>query len=74
MLELPKAAHGPHLLQVSVEGQPAQAKAVAAIADRLQTLHLLHDWRHRYWRRDGRRRQSAVLLAGGRLAAQGLLV
>lgn len=55
VLELPEAAHRPHLLQVSVERQPAQPKAVAAIANRLETLHLLHDGGHWDWRRDRRR-------------------
>ena len=51
MFELPEAAHRLHLLQVSVEGQSAQTKAVAAVADGLQPLHLLNDGRHGYrWR------------------------
>lgn len=51
MFELPETAHGLHLLQVSVEGQAAQAEAVAAVADGLQSLHLFNNGRHGYrWR------------------------
>lgn len=48
MFELPETAHGLHLLQVSVEGQAAQAEAVAAVADGLQSLHLFNNGRHGY--------------------------
>lgn len=51
MFELPEAAHGLHLLQVPVEGEPAQTEAVAAVADSLQPLHLLDDGGHGYRRR-----------------------
>lgn len=54
MLQLPEAPHGFHLLQVPVEGQPAQTEAVAAVADGLQALHLLNDGGHGYGWWDGR--------------------
>lgn len=54
VFELPEAAHGLHLLQVPVEGQSAQTKAVAAVADGLQPLHLFNDGGHGDRRRYGR--------------------
>lgn len=51
VFELPEGAHGPHLLQVPVEGQAVQAKAVVAVLDDLQPLLLLNEGGHGYWRR-----------------------
>lgn len=72
MFELPEAAHGLHLLQVSVEGQSAQTKAVAAVADRLQSLHLFNNGGHRYWWWDSRR-EFYILLARSGLITHCLL-
>lgn len=72
MFELPEAAHGLHLLQVPVEGQSAQTKAVAAVADGLQPLHLFNDGGHGYRRWYGRGVEFSILLA--RLITQSLLV
>lgn len=46
ILELPEGTHSLHLLQVAVEGQSAQTEAVAAVADLLQSLHLLNNGGH----------------------------
>lgn len=72
MFELPEAAHGLHLLQVSVEGQSAQTKAVAAVADLLQSLHLFNNGGHRYWWWDSRR-EFYILLARSGLITHCLL-
>lgn len=73
MLELPEAAHGLHLLQVAVEGQPTQTEAVATVTDGLQPFHLLHDGGHGYGRWHGRREELSILLRE-RLVTQSLLV
>lgn len=64
MLELPETAHGLHLLQVSVEGQAAQAEAVAAVANSLQSLHLFNNGRHGYGWWYCRWGRFSILLSG----------
>lgn len=74
VFKLPEAAHGLHLLQVTVEGQSAQAKAVAAVAYGLQSLHLFNNGGHgyRWWHR--RRGRFLIVLSSNRLVTWSLFV
>jgi len=73
VFELPEAAHGLHLLQVSVEGQSAQTEAVASVADGLQPLHLFNDGGHGYRGRQGGRQEFDIRLARNRLITQSVV-
>lgn len=74
MFQLPEAAHGLHLLQVPIEGQSTQTKAVAAVSDCLQPLHLFNDGGHGYRWWYSRWWQFSIILARNSLVTKSLLV
>lgn len=74
LLVLPEWTHRLHLLQVAVEGQSAQTEAVAAVPDRLQSLHLLNDGGHGNWRWYRWWWEFSIVLARNWIIAQSFLV